>query len=201
MEVEVTYGEHEIIFTADGYYALRVFVRVDTGGIECISAEYGEFDEATKEFTKVGDASCNACATRENGVCISGFSITGYLKEKVAPPVTTICEWIESIGLTNLTLHHALYIYYKSKGWDSLAERQRQAAGNPPEISAEQATLSNAVGVYYYYKRWISLGNRKTGCAFASLGTLTIAKRLTRELESLQKTKLIERILKDLGGG
>jgi len=103
MEVQVTYGDHELIFVADGYYALRVLIKVTDTGIECVSAEYGEFNEATKEFTKVGDASCNACTTRENGVCISGFTITGYLKEKeVAPPPEekprALEEWIQMKG-------------------------------------------------------------------------------------------------------
>jgi len=104
MQIEISPGEHEIIFQpvdTDNYYALRVKVNVTESSITCTLAEYGTYDPATKKWTKVGDSSCNACATEENGVCISDFNIHGYLKPiEVPPPPPTpdFDTWLQNKG-------------------------------------------------------------------------------------------------------
>jgi len=178
MEVEVTMGEHELIFVADGYHALKVNINVTTTGVECLSAEYGEFDETTKEFTKKGDASCDACATKENGVCITNFDIHGYLKpveEVVTPPpeeITSFEEWLESkggcsaIGILDILELVDGYIGRKDLGFD--------------------VTITNILTAVDCYIGRITSLSRAT------------ALRLAKELEQVSGKSLINRILEDL---
>jgi len=209
MEVEVTMGEHELIFVADGYYALKVNINVTSSGVECLSAEYGEFDETTKEFTKKGDASCDACATKENGVCITNFDIHGYLKpvEEEAPPPTgyTTCDWVNSAGKGNLVWAHVLALLYKYQGLDSLAESQRSSIPDdvrPPQFP-DTVEWKDVLGTLYYYQTLYSLGDAQIGCGWASL---SLAMRLSRELLQIQQSRiqhksLIEKILNELKEG
>jgi len=95
VEVEVEVGDHELIFTAEGYYALKVLISVDYTGITCSSAEYGEYDPSSGEWTKVGDMTCDEACD------IFNLSIHCYLKERVAPPpgvITSFEDWVESKG-------------------------------------------------------------------------------------------------------
>ena len=204
MEVEVTMGEHELIFVADGYHALKVNINVTTTGVECLSAEYGEFNETTKEFTKKGDASCDACATKENGVCITNFDIHGYLKpvEEEAPPPSefTICDWVNSAGKGNLTPEFYRALFYKYVGWDDLAESQRQAI--PEDIRPPRFPDSIEArfyrGVFYYYAGWYDMGDAQIGCNW---GSLSLAMMLSKELSQVQRISLIEKIMDDLRRG
>ena len=80
----------------------------------------------------------------------------------------TICEWIETIGTYNLTINHAVYTYYKSRSWTSLANKEfgMIPEAHRREIPLSLATINNAVGTYYYSKGWKSLGDRETGCSY-----------------------------------
>ena len=210
MEVEVTMGEHELIFVADGYHALKVNINVTTTGVECLSAEYGEFNETTKEFTKKGDASCDACATKENGVCITNFDIHGYLKpveEVVTPPPAgyTTCDWVNSAGKGNLTTPFYLALYYKFLGLDTQAENQRLSI--PENIRPSQfpdtIETKDYLGTYYYFLGLYTQGDAQIGCGWASL---SLAMRLSRELSQIQQSRiqhrsLIEKILNELKEG
>jgi len=174
METEVTLGQHEIIFVADGYYALKVIVNVKADGIECISAEYGEFNEVTKTFTKKGSASCNACTTRENGVCITDFTIHGYLKKKeevVTPPPTEITsfeDWVRSKG-------GCVAIKYTD-----ILELVRGYMGTID--LGFTVTFTNVITAVRCY-----------------MGTITsLSSRLAKELEQISSKSLISKILEDL---
>ena len=82
--------------------------------------------------------------------------------------LTIICTWIDETGIPNLTKDHALYIYYKSQGWTTLAARKYDTlTPKPAEIPDEVATKSNALGVYYYSRGWFETANRKTKCRFS----------------------------------
>jgi len=185
MDVTVTIGEHELIAITDNYYALRVVINVTTTKAECISAEYGTFDEDTKEFTKVGDASCDACLTKENGVCITDLSIHGYLKEvEVAPPPPDLCKWIKDLGGPDaLTWDNCLNVLWQYVGVDK---------GLP-----FTPTWDQALGILWYYVGEIKMGDSKTGCTFATLGE-SLVKRLISETSKLGEGKLIEKIIRDL---
>lgn len=85
----------------------------------------------------------------------------------------TICNWIDEVGVANLTRDHAIYVYYLSQGWTDLAGMKFGDFTMPehPAIGQLQ-TLDNAVGAYYYSQGWSDLGNGKTGCNY-TLGGLS----------------------------
>ena len=83
-----------------------------------------------------------------------------------------ICEYVQLVEMQYLTIHHALYVYYKSQGWNIISQREYDfipASGKKP-IPDSAMTLNNAVGIYYYGQGWTSLGNTETGCSFGGLG-------------------------------
>jgi len=91
-------------------------------------------------------------------------------KDPITPPsADVVCSWIdESDGTNNLTIDHALYIYYLSEGYTSLAETKYQdlPPPKPSRLDPALATLDNSLGVYYYSEGYVSLGNTKTGCVY-----------------------------------
>ena len=205
LQVGVSPGQHEIVLVADEYYALKVKINVTDSGVSCISAEYGTYEESTGTFTKVGDASCNACYSKENGVCISGFNISAYLKEKEGPqppPPTgyTICDWVNSAGKGNLVWSHVLALYYKYRGWDNLAESQRTTI--PEDIRPSQfpdtILWSDILGAYYYYREWYSLGDAQIGCGWSAL---SLSAPTQKAVSQTRHKSLIEKILNNLKRG
>ena len=207
LQVSVAPGQHEIILVANGYYALKVTVNVTDSGISCISAEYGTYEESTGTFTKVGEASCDACSTKENGVCISGFTIEAYLKakEEVTPPPPTptgytICNWVNSAGKGNLVWNHVLALYYKYRKWNDLAESQRTTIPEdkrPPQFP-DTILWSDILGAYYYYREWYDLGDAQIKCGWSAL-SLSIQPRIS--MSQTRHKSLIEKILNNLKRG
>ena len=183
MEVQVEVGQHEIVFVANGYYALRVLVDVSGSGITCKKAEYGEYDPTSKKFTKIGDASCDVCATKENGVCITDFTIHGYLKakEEVTPPTpppppkpSSFEEWVKSKGgCTAIALTHITELIDGYLGFIDIG------------FTVSLSNIATAIDCY--------LG------LITSL-TPQIVRRLSEDLEKVESERksLIERILDDL---
>ncbi len=94
----------------------------------------------------------------------------GLDRNFTTPQVHTpdICSWIAEVGLDNLTVDHALYIYSKSEGAEEAAqEKYNSLDPKPPEIPDELATRNNFLGVYDYSIGAIYAGNVLTGCSFA----------------------------------
>jgi len=79
-----------------------------------------------------------------------------------------ICHYINLVNKQNLTKTHALYVYYKSQGWNTIAQQKYNELGiyGKVPIADEAATRDNALGIYYYSQGWNDLGNSKTGCGF-----------------------------------
>jgi hypothetical protein len=145
-EVELSLGQHEILWSLSGYADLNATIDVGESAVTCVSVTGGGCGSVTPP-----------------GVFASGFSVTGYLAEAAAD----ICAWIDESDVTNLTIDHALYIYYLSEGWTSLAEIKYNALSpQPSRIDTSLATLDSALGIYYYSEGWTSLGNTKTGCTY-----------------------------------
>jgi len=121
----------------------------------------GELGEHTIRLEK------NELSWQETITLKAGDDIT---REPVltTPAPETVCDWINKVGINNLTLDHALYVFYKSKKWDSLANQKfnKIPEASRKEIPASSATLDNALGTYYYSKGWKNLGDKKTGCKY-----------------------------------
>jgi len=208
IEVSVSPGQHEIVLVADGYYALKVKINVTDSGVSCLSAEYGTYEESTGTFTKVGDASCDACYSKENGVCISGFTIDAYLKAKEGPTPTptpspagyTICDWVNSAGKGNLVWSHVLALYYKYQELDSLAESQRTSipSNKRPSQFPDSISWKDVLGTYYYYQELYSLGDAQIGCGWSALSLSTQPKL---SMSQTRHKSLIEKILNNLKRG
>ena len=146
-EIELALGEHTVKWSNAGYDDLIAKINVMDTGVSCVSVD-------------VPGGACGS--TTPPGVVVSDFTVTGYLKK-----TADICSWIDESGVTNLTLDHALYVYYLSRGWTSLADKKYAGLSpKPSELDTTLATLDNALGVFYYSQGWTSLGNKKTGCSY-----------------------------------
>jgi len=152
LEKELSPGDHSVMWTWGGYSPLYSMINVsDVGAVSCLPV--------------VGGGICGS--TIPPGVVVAGTFVTGYLAE-----AALICPWIDESGVGNLTLNHAVYVFFVSKGaaWTDLADSvYATLVPQPSEISTIIATLDNAVGVLFYSKGtlWYALGNSATGCDYS----------------------------------
>ena len=148
VEVPMNIGENKIEWVeAAGYQSLKTTIDVTDTGISCIS---------------MNDGTCSLFAP-EPYVSLIEFTVKGFLAEAAED----VCAWIDESGVANLTLNHALYVYYLSAGWTSLANiKYNVLSPQPSRIEATLATLDTSLGIYYYSAGWTSLGNTKTGCTY-----------------------------------
>ncbi len=150
VSTDLTTGEHTADFKeASGYKDLSARILVSDTEVSCVSVD-GSTDGCTRTTTPY--------------IAIpSAFSVSAILQQLV----TIICSWIDESDVNNLKIDHALYVYYLSAGWSSLAEtKYNTLSPKPSRLDTSLATLANALGIYYYSQKWKSLGNTKTGCAY-----------------------------------
>jgi len=79
MEVELTLGSHNVLWSAPNYADLVATIDVGESGVSCVSVTGGSCDLITPP-----------------GVIASGFTVTGYLKELAV--VTDFASWVASKG-------------------------------------------------------------------------------------------------------
>ena len=81
--------------------------------------------------------------------------------------IQTICGWINSIGVTNLTEDHGRYIHSLAIGWTTIAnDFYNKLSPKPPIPPTAIVTEDNGRGVYGYAIGWNTLANEFTGCDF-----------------------------------
>jgi len=111
-------------------------------------------------------------ATRDNALGVYYYSHGWYSlgNNKTGcnyNPGTTICDWINEVGVNNLTRDHVAYVYYKYKNWSTIAQaKYNELNPLPSEIDESLATKDNALGIYAYSHGMYIIGNMKTGCNY-----------------------------------
>jgi len=146
-EILLSMGTHTIRWAKDGYEDLIGEIDVTDTGVACLSVTGGV---------------CGS--TIPPGIITSDFTAIGYLQLSI---VDTICAWIDESGVDNLTLDHALYIFYLSQGATGAADAKYAALSpQPSELLEALATLDNALGTFYYSQGAKGAGNTKTGCSY-----------------------------------
>jgi hypothetical protein len=96
----------------------------------------------------------------------------------------TICGWINSIGVTNLTEDHGLYVYDLAVGWTTVADSIYDTLSpKPSRLPAALATEDNGRAVYYYAIGWNTIANEITGCNFWTTPTPTPTQRVIDTVE------------------
>ena len=81
--------------------------------------------------------------------------------------IQTICGWINSIGVTNLTEDHGLYVYDLAVGWTTVADSIYDTLSpKPSRLPAALATEDNGRAVYHYAIGRNTIANEITGCDF-----------------------------------
>ena len=148
IDIDLPLGENTIEWKeATGYADLKVKINITEVALLCVS---------------MNDGACRGVSPYPF-ITISDFTVKGWLKAVAVG----IGNWIDESGVTNLTLDHALYVFYLSEGWTSLADKKYTILSpKPSRIDTALATLDNALGAYYYSEGWNSLGNKKTGCSY-----------------------------------
>ena len=112
---------------------------------------------------------------------VSGTTPTPTPTPTVEVP-ETICGWINSIGVTNLTEDHGLYVYDLAVGWTTVADSIYDTLSpKPSRLPAALATEDNGRAVYGYAIGWNTIANEITGCNFWTTPTPT--KRLIDTVE------------------
>ena len=84
VDIELSLGQHDVLWSLDGYADLAASITVAEAGVACDSV--------------TGGACYTAAPVTAPGVLITTgapFSVTGYLKESV---VTDFTSWVESKG-------------------------------------------------------------------------------------------------------
>lgn len=152
IEVDLALGENILEWReATGYQNLKVKINIVETTISCVS---------------MNDGTCRYVAPAPY-IVINNFPDYSTIKGSLKEVAVGTCDWIDESGVTNLTLNHALYIFYLSEGWTSLADKKYAILSpKPSQIDTALATLDTALGVYYYSEGWNSLGNKKTGCSY-----------------------------------
>lgn len=99
-ELELSLGEHSVLWSLSGYADLNATIDVGESAVTCVSVTGG---------------SCGS--TTPPGVVASGFMVTGYLAEAVAD----ICNYVSDAGgCASVSFSHFLAIMYKYMGLDAL---------------------------------------------------------------------------------
>ncbi len=110
-----------------------------------------------------------ACAREQTGYLVPYSAL--FRRAPTAPTrgaAATICDWIDEIGVGNLTRDHALYVYYLARGETTAANfKYDRLSPKPSQISSSLATKNNALGIYYYSRGEMIPGNIKTGCNYS----------------------------------
>ena len=79
----------------------------------------------------------------------------------------TICGWINSIGVTNLTEDHGFYVYSLATNWTVVADSiYDMLSPKPSRLPAALATEDNGRAVYYYAIGSNTIADEITGCNF-----------------------------------
>nr|CBH37142.1 hypothetical secreted protein [uncultured archaeon] len=170
---------------------LDVYVNVATGniaGIEKITvpevlkawivANYGDGTRVTSEgWLKLSDAEmANTLAPLPAGYTKADITDEVMLWAMDNPnwEIQTICGWINSIGVTNLTEDHGLYVYNLAIGWTTVADSIYDTLSpKPSRLPAALATEDNGLAVYHYAIGWNTIANEITGCNFWTTPTPT----------------------------
>jgi hypothetical protein len=143
-----------------------------------IVANYGDGTRVTSDgWRRLSDAEmANALAPLPAGYTKADITgaVISWAIDNPNWEVQTICGWINSIGVTNLTEDHGLYVYNLAIGWTTLADQiYNMLSPKPSKLPAALATEDNGRAVYGYARGWNTIANRITGCNFWTIPTST----------------------------
>jgi len=136
-----------------------------------IVANYGDGTRVTSSgWRKLFDANVqNTLAPLPSGYTKASITEGVVLWAKANPnwEVQTICAWINSIGVTNLTEDHGRYIYSLAIGWTTIAnDLYDTLSPKPSRLPTALVSEDNGRGVYAYAIGWNTIANDFTGCNF-----------------------------------
>jgi hypothetical protein len=136
-----------------------------------IVANYGDGTRVTSSgWLKLYDANmANVLAPLPSGYTKASITegVVQWAKANPNWEIKTICGWISSIGVTNLTEDHGRYIHSLAIGWTTIAnDFYDKLSPKPPIPPTAIVTEDNGRGVYGYAIGWNTLANEFTGCNF-----------------------------------
>ena len=136
-----------------------------------IVANYGDGTRVTSDgWRKLSDAEmANALAPLPAGYTKADITdeVMVWAMDNPNWEIQTICGWINSIGVTNLTEEHGLYVYDLAIGWTTLADSiYATLSPKPSRLPAALATEDNGRAVYHYAIGRNTIANEITGCDF-----------------------------------